>query len=528
MATAKVVECGPVSRGTASRRPLFAVVAVLLGAFLASFDSRLFSLALPDIRGALSLSVDQGAWFNTAGTASQIFIASSVAWIATAFGVRRVLVIPSLVYAVVSIILPLMHDFSTLLFLNVIRGLLLGAFVPTTLLVIFRTLPMQWWIVSISIFSIRVGFSMNLGETLVGYFIDHAGWQWIYWQDAIIAPLMGLAVYLGTENEPVNRELAKDADWGGMLLLGSGMAMIYAGLDQGNRLDWLNSGLVTMLLACGTALVVGFFINEALVTKPWASADVILSRNVGLALVITLLYTLTSLSNSSLAPGFLTNVALLRLEQSGPLFLFCAVVPMIFLLPVTVYLLKWHDARLSLMVGLGAFACAGLLGTQLTSQWRLLDFVPIVLLQSIGQSFALFSIVIITLSNSNPARSTAFAAYLQVSRLGGAEIGVSLMTTFLRIREQTASNLLGLNVTRGDADVGHILDLLTNKFTPLGIGSASARATGTLAATVAREANTLAYIDGFWLTAWFAIAALVLAAFIGPPPPGPFSPPSTK
>lgn len=214
MATAKVVECGPVSQGKVSKRPLFAVGAVLLGAFLASFDSRLFSLALPDIRGALHLSVDQGAWFNTAGTASQIFISPSVAWIATAFGVRRVLGIPCLLYAAVSVVLPLVHDFSTLECLNVVRGLLLGTFVPTTLLVIFRTLPMQWWIFSIAIFSIRVGFSINFGETLVGFFIDHAGWQWIYWLDAIIAPLMGIAIYLGTENEPVDRELAKDADWG--------------------------------------------------------------------------------------------------------------------------------------------------------------------------------------------------------------------------------------------------------------------------------------------------------------------------
>ena len=39
---------------------------------------------------------------------------------------------------------------------------------------------------------------------------------------------------------------------------------------------------------------------------------------------------------------------------------------------------------------------------------------------------------------------------------------------------------------------------------------APARTLGLLSATVQREANTLAYIDGFWLTVWFAIAALGL------------------
>lgn len=524
MAIASVVESGPVSQGTVSRRPLFAVAAVLLGSFIASFDTRLFSLALPDIRGALSLSFDQGAWFSTSGTASQIFISPAIAWIATAFGVRRVLGIPSLVYAAVSILIPLVHEFSTLIVLNTIRGLLLGAFVPTTLLVIFRTLPMRWWIPAIAIFSVRVGFSMNFGESLVGFFLDHAGWQWIYWQDAIIAPLMGFAIYLGTENEPVDRSLACDSDWGGMLLLGSGMAMIYAGLDQGNRLDWINSGAVMALLCCGILLTVGFFVNEAVVKKPWAHAEVILSRNIGIALLTTLLYTLTSLSNSTLVPGFLSNIAQLRLEQSGPLFLTYAIVPLFVLVPFSIYLIRTYDVRLTMITGLFAFAVAGYLGTHLTHDWSLSDFIPIVLLQSVGQSFALFAIVIFTLANSNPARATAFAAYLQVSRLGGAEVGISLMATWLRIREQIASNLLGLNISRGDADVTHVMAGLTAHFAPYGAGNAQARATSTLVSRVAREANTLAYIDGFWLTMWFAILALVCVSFMKGAPEGPFTP----
>ena len=47
---------------------------------------------------------------------------------------------------------------------------------------------------------------------------------------------------------------------------------------------------------------------------------------------------------------------------------------------------------------------------------------------------------------------------------------------------------------------------------------------GTLSALVAREANVLAYIDGFWLTFWIAMIALGLVAMITRAPPGPFTP----
>src|SRR3954447_19753272 len=225
---------GPLSQGGIAPRPLFAVVAVLLGSFLANFDSRLTTVGLADLRGAFSLGFDEGAWLSTAGIGSQIFIAPAVAWLATVFGLRRVLGIPSLVYALVSLVIPFVHDYPTLIALSIVHGMLLGTFVPATLMIVCRNLPIRWWLPAISIYSIRVGFALDTSSSLVGFYVDHLGWQWLYWQGAVIAPLMALMVYLGTSRRPVDRELLKDADWGGMLLLGAGVGMIYAGLDLGN------------------------------------------------------------------------------------------------------------------------------------------------------------------------------------------------------------------------------------------------------------------------------------------------------
>jgi DHA2 family multidrug resistance protein len=524
VARSKALASAPIRTSSASNQPIFAVVAVLLGSVLTNFDTRLFSIALPDLRGAFSLSFDEGAWLSTVTTASQIFVAPAVAWLATAFGLRRVLGLPSLLYAAVSLIMPLTTDYGTLLFLGLLHGLLLGTFVPATLLIIFRNLPMNWWAAALAIFSIRVGLSLNSGISVVGFYVAHIGWQWIFWQDALIAPLIGLFVYLGTPHQSVNRELVRDADWGGMLLLGAGMALIYSGLDQGNRLDWLDSGAVLSLLIGGIVLTLGFFLNESLVRRPWAHVDVILSRNIGLAFLFILFYTLTSLSNSSLAPNFLAVVAQLRPEQSGTLFLTYAVVPMVLLTPLSIYLIKHYDARLFAVIGLSAFAAAGLLGTQLTHDWSINDFIPMVLLQSVGHSLALFAGIMIALANIDLAKSTAFVAYVQVVRLGSAEIGVALMTTWLRVREQFQSNLLGQHVASSDSNVTDFLSKLAGFFDSPDSGLAQARGVATLAALVQREANTLAYIDGFWLTFCFALLGLVSVALMTAPPAGPFTP----
>jgi DHA2 family multidrug resistance protein len=198
--------------------------------------------------------------------------------------------------------------------------------------------------------------------------------------------------------------------------------------------------------------------------------------------------------------------------------------PMFALAPLSVYLLRHFDARTVVVLGMSAFAAANLWGTQLSHDWAREDFVGIVFLTSIGQALSLLPIIILLLSNADPARATSFAAYIQVVRLGGAEIGVALMGTWLRVREQIHSNYLGQHIENGGVDVTRLLQRLSSFFASHGIGSAPARAVGTLSAQVAREANTLAYIDGFWLCFWLAMTALGFTALITRAPPGPFTP----
>ena len=140
------------------------------------------------------------------------------------------------------------------------------------------------------------------------------------------------------------------------------------------------------------------------------------------------------------------------------------------------------------------------------------------------QTCALPIFILLSIVNSDLTRATAFAAYIQIMRLGGAEIGVALMGTWLRVREQIHSNFLGQHLENGAAEVTKILGQMSASFTSHGAATAMARATGSLAALVQREANVLAYIDGFWLTFWLSMAALGCVALMTRAPSGPFTP----
>src|ERR1700746_2402697 len=79
---------------------------------------------------------------------------------------------------------------------------------------------------------------------------------------------MMLLTAVAMPHRPVDGDLLRRTDWTGIVYAGIGFGLIYAGLDQGNRLDWFNSGVVCGLLLGGTMLVVAFFIQEARTPYP--------------------------------------------------------------------------------------------------------------------------------------------------------------------------------------------------------------------------------------------------------------------
>jgi DHA2 family multidrug resistance protein len=504
-------------------RPVFAVGAVLIGSFIANFHSRIFSVGLPDLKGALSLSFDEGAWLSTLAMAPQILIAPAVVWLATVFGIRRVLIGPGLLYALISLIIPLTRDYGVLLSLSILHSLLLGTFVPATITIIFRDLPASWRLAAIALYALRVGFAQNFGVWATGFYMERLGWEWIYWQDIFPALLMTVLVHLGTGRQAVDRVLLKDADWGGMLLFGTGLAMIYAALDQGNRLDWFESGVITSLLIGGVLLVAVFFLNELLVQRPWASAGVLLSRNVGFSLVVLVLFTVTNLSNSSLVPNFLIQIVQLRPEQIGGTLLICTVAPLLVLVPLSIQLVRSTDARVIAIIGISSFSLAALLGTRITHEWVPEDFVGILLLQAVGQAFTLFPLIVIVLANSNPMRAVALSAYIQVVRLGSAEGATAVISTWLRKREQMHSNMLGKAVAKGGVALSRALSQVADGLSVHGPSLSPDGPLRVVAKAVQREANVLAYIDGFWLAFAAAIMALLFLALLDHSPCGPFA-----
>ena len=260
-------------------RPLIGVVAVLLGAVISTLAGRLTAFGLADMRGAVHAGFDEGAWIPTAFTVGQMLVGPVSVWLGMVFGPRRVLMVSGTIFLVSNLLLPYSSDLPTILAFQTISGLASGTFIPLTIGFVTQKLPTRFVIYGVAAYSMNLELSLNISASLEGWFVDHWSWQWIFWDTVLLMPLMLTCIHFGMPRQTLNRSLLKGADWWGMLYASLGLSAIYAALDQGNRLDWLQSGIINGLLLAGAILIAAFVVRELTHDRPWLNLRFVIRGN---------------------------------------------------------------------------------------------------------------------------------------------------------------------------------------------------------------------------------------------------------
>src|SRR5262249_26036349 len=194
-------------------RPLIGVLSVLLGSIIPTLDSRITVFGLADVRGAVHAGFDEGAWITTAFTIGQMLIGPISAWLGMIFGPRRLLMISTTVFALSNFLLPLSPNLHFVLAFQLVSGLASGTFIPLTIGFVVMNLPPRRLVYGSAAYAMNLELSLNIAASIEGWFSDNWSWKWIFWDTALLAPLMLVCVYFGMPRQAVNREFLKTADW---------------------------------------------------------------------------------------------------------------------------------------------------------------------------------------------------------------------------------------------------------------------------------------------------------------------------
>src|SRR6201996_419423 len=177
-----------------STRPLLGILGVIIGAGLVTLTGRMLSLGLADLKGHVGVSYDDGSWLDSAYNAALMFIGPFTVFLGGLLGPRRVLLFAAGLFTATCAFLPLVHSYSLLIAALIVAGLTSGTFYPLTL-----TFTMAFYAVFIE-------GAVNVAPSLYGWYRDHLSWHWMFWNSALIAPVMMLCIYFGVPPAPARKK----------------------------------------------------------------------------------------------------------------------------------------------------------------------------------------------------------------------------------------------------------------------------------------------------------------------------------
>ena len=505
-----------------SHSPVLGIVGVILGAGIVTLAGRLLTLGLADLKGNVGLGVDEGAWIGSAFNVALMFIGPLTVYFGALLGTRSVLLACAGMFTLVSLYLPLVHSYSLLIALLAIAGLTAGTFYPLTLSFALRSIPLRYLALTLAIYAMCVEGAVNFAPSLYGFQRDHLSWQWMFWTSALVTPVMMACIYFGMPRSPRPTRSGPAPSFIGFFYASAGLALLFAALDQGQRLDWWRSGVFTALCAAGTFFLLCALVRRLRAPNPLVDLPFLRKWNTVILGFGLYAFRFCLLATIVIIPQSL-SVRGLDAAQFGPAVLWTAVAELALAVVAAQLLNKGLDSRLLMAVGFATMAFTCLVNANYTSAWAAENYFRSELLMGVGQVFAMVGLVgtiilqaMFSGALDSPYRVLTFSAFFHVVRLFGGQVGVAVMGHFIAEREKVHSFLIGLHVQAGSWITANTVGDLTGGLAArsTGVAAAAGRAVGITAGSVRVQAYALSFIDAFHLVAWTCVAALLLVAML--------------
>jgi MFS transporter, DHA2 family, multidrug resistance protein len=524
VSTGAVQVAAPVAAKTpaqVSTNPYVGILGVFLGASIATMNSRLLSIGLADLRGALGLSFDAASWLPTALNMAMMFSGVFVVFLSVIYGPRRILLLAASIFTITSLLLPFSSSFWVMLSLEVLAGLVSGTFYSLTMTFVLNSLPKRLIIFGIAAYAADIIFTSNIAAALQGWYADHLSWHWIFWNSAVVTPLMMICVYFGV---PKRSPALPPPSWRGFAYFSLSLSLLYGALDQGERLDWFHSGVIVAMSAAGLFLLVATFVRRMRQPNPLVDLSFVSSRNFVILAMSIVVFKFVHLATIILIPGFLGNIQRYRAVETGDALAWIAI-PQFAVVWIVAAAVLFTNSRLILAVSLAIVAFGSLLCAHVDSSWAGGSFETLELILAIGLAGAyvglVSSIVLVALEKGalkSAAAAATLSGFMHTFRIFGGQVGVSVMNRFLTVREEFHSNMLGLHIQIGNWLTDERLQMASLGVFPGSSGSeeAQARAGVLLGQQVHAQAYTLAIADGFVLVACVAAVFLLTMLLMHP------------
>ena len=259
------------------RTKQLALLAAIMGSFVAGLDATAVNVALPAIRDDLGGGLAGQQWVSNAyllTLGSLILIGGSLGDI---FGERRVFSIGVAGFGAVSVLCAVAPSIELLVAGRALQGAFGALLTPSALALIVSTFPAAERGAAIGSWTAWAGIATVIGPLVGGYLVDAVSWRLIF---AINVPFVALTLALIFTSVPARARGAArtPVDWLGAVLTFLGLAGPVLALIRQPVVGW-SSPQVWVPGAAGVALLGLFLLHERRTPAPMLPLDLFERRN---------------------------------------------------------------------------------------------------------------------------------------------------------------------------------------------------------------------------------------------------------
>jgi EmrB/QacA subfamily drug resistance transporter len=421
--------------------PLGVLVAMSCVAFfMVMLDATIVTLALPQMRAGLGLTVSEQEWVLSGYLITLGGFLLLAARAGDLLGRKRVFMFGTVVFTAASLAGGLATDPAMLLVARIVQGIGAAALTPTSLSLITAShADADQRHRALALWSITAAAAGTFGLVLGGVLTTELSWRWVLFINVPIgAALLAAAVMWLLPDRASTSRIRLDLP--GALSSTLGIGALGYGLSQTSSDGWGSSSVIIAFVAAAV-LIAGFVAVEATASRPLIPRSLFRLRNVRVGNVVVLLMGVTMNSTFFFISLYLQQAIGYSALRAG-----MAMVPVTVILTVgglvSRRLISVVGPRSILVTGglITATACVWLAWVPTGPPAYLVHILGPLVLAGIGMGLMLVPITITVTSGVRPEDSGAASGLLNTSRQLGGAIGLAMLTTVAATATSHASH----------------------------------------------------------------------------------------
>jgi DHA2 family multidrug resistance protein len=498
--------------GRASVTTWIAVLAAMIGSFMAILNIQITNASLLNIEGGIGTGVDNGSWISTSYLIGEIIVIPLTDYLSRVFSFRIYMLVSATLFAIFSVACSFTHDLPSMIATRGLQGFSGGVLIPMAFTLVLTKLPKVQQPIGLAIFALSVTFAPAIGPTIGGYLTENYGWRTIFFVNVIPTVVMVAALYLTLERQPMQLKLLKEGDWAGIATMAIGLSALQTVLEEGNKDDWFASPFIMRLAVVAVVSLALFVWIELTVEKPLIRLRLLKQRNFGFGTISVTLLGFALFGSIYMLPAYLGETQGYNAEQIGAVLAWTGL-PQLVLIPLIPKLMKRFDIRYIAFVGLMIFAYSSFMNTTMSPDYAGDQLWIPNIVRAIGQAMVLTPLTSVTTGEIAPQDAAAASGISNMLRNLGGAIGTAVLATVITKREQFHSNIIGQSVTLSREEVRNRIAATTDYFLAHGVSDPAAaheRAIVALGNTVKHQALVMGFSDTFVVLG----VVLVVSAFV--------------